>query len=241
MALNSSIEIPEGAHVPGERPSHHSLHIVYSFLIPDLREQLATLEGRVIDIGCGLQPYRSFLGPRVTEYVGVDRAGRFAAPDLEGDALELPVPDASFDAAISTQVLEHVTDPQRALREAARVLKPGGILVLTCPGTWPDHETPHDYFRFTRYGLQHLLRNAGFECQLVKAQGGVWAAVGQLLNLELSHRAPPFRWLIPLVNRLALHLDAGPAKQQMALNWVVRAKRVKGSRLALSAGLEQSA
>lgn len=225
MGLHSKIETPPGYSMPGEQPSGHYLHLVYHYLMADLREQLATLEGRVIDVGCGLQPYRHLLGPRVTEYVGVDRRGPFSAPDVEGDALRLPLPDASFDAGLSTQVLEHVTDPLAALRELARVLRPGATLVLTCPGTWPHHEIPHDYFRFTRFGLEHLLREAGFAPRIVRPQGGMWATIGQMLALELFHGGSRTQRFIPALNALAKRLDARGAREEMALNWLVRADR----------------
>ena len=102
------------------------------------------LEGRVVDVGCGLQPYRKLLGSKVTEYVGVDRAGPLCRPDVEGDALSLPFEDATFDALMSTQLLEHVVDPRKALAGMARVLKSGAPVVLTAPGTWPEHEVPYD-------------------------------------------------------------------------------------------------
>jgi len=226
MALGSAIDVPSGYEMPDEKSWRHPRHLVYRYLIPDLREHLAVLEGRVVDVGCGVQPYRQFLGPKVTEHVGVDRRGNFSCPDIEGDALNLPFPDASFDAALSTQVLEHVADPQRALHEVARVLRPGGTLILTCPGTWPHHEAPYDFFRFTRFGLEHLLQQAGFTAVVLKPQGGMWASIGQLLNLELPGRGLVARWfLVPLVNLLARGLEARGARQEMALNWFVRAVR----------------
>src|SRR5262249_41741994 len=145
------------------------------------------LEGRVLDIGCGLQPYRKLLGPMVTEYVGLDRVSPFAVPDVEGDARALPFGDRSFDSVLCTQVLEHVVDPRATLREIGRVLRSGGRLVLTCPGTWPAHEVPHDYWRFTRWGLEHLFDEAGFASYAIRAEGGTWATIGQMLNLELAH------------------------------------------------------
>lgn len=224
MALNRVIALPPGYDPPGFKPRSHSRHLTYQRLIADLQEHLATLEGRVLDVGCGVQPYRAFLGPNVTEHVGIDRTGAFAQPDLEGDALNLPVPDACFDAALSTQVLEHVPDPQRALRELARVLRPGGTLILTCPGVWPHHEEPYDFYRYTRFGLEHLLKEAGFRIMELKAQGGFWATIGQMLCLEVTRW--PLRWVwVPLVNTMAGLLDNRSTRQELALNWFVRAVR----------------
>src|SRR5262249_33479426 len=143
-----------------------------------LEEVLSSCEGRVLDIGCGMQPYRHMLGERVTEYVGVDRVGELTRPTIVGTAEALPVPDGSFDVVLCTIVLEHVVDPREVLAEARRVLGPGGRLVLTVPSVWPAHEMPHDYWRFTRSGLEHLMREFGFEGD-VEPLGGLWAVVGQ--------------------------------------------------------------
>ena len=75
--------------------------------------------------------------------------------------MDLPFGDRSFETVFSSQVLEHVPEPWRMVEDMARVLKPGGHLILTAPHIWGLHEVPHDYFRFTSYGLQHLARRAG--------------------------------------------------------------------------------
>ena len=222
MALDTLIVAPAGYEMPGDRPVEHYLHLHYGPIWRDLTRELARLHGRVLDVGCGLQPYRKLLGSGVTSYVGLDRAGPFSRPDVEGDARLLPFPDRSFDAVMSTQVLEHVIDPGASLREMARVLAPGGRLVSTCPGTWPAHEIPHDYWRFTRWGLEHLLANAGFEHVTVGAQGGTWATIGQMVNLEIQHH-PRWHRFIPAINRLARRLEATGAREELVMNWIVTA------------------
>ena len=189
-----------------------------------LRERLATCEGRVLDIGCGLQPYRPLLGPSVTEYVGVDRPGPLANPSVVGTAEELPFKDDAFDVVLSTQVFEHVEDPARALREAARVLRPEGRLILTVPGVWPTHEAPHDYWRFTRYGLLHLLETHQLVVDELLELGGLWSTVGQMINLELQ-RFFALRHAVPLVNVLCACLDRLKKRQDLVMNWLVDAHR----------------
>jgi SAM-dependent methyltransferase len=223
VALDTHITIPDGYEMPGDRPPSHHLHLHYRPIWRDLCTELPALTGRVLDVGCGLQPYRALLGTLVTEYIGLDRPGPYAAPDVEGDARSLPFPDHSFDGVMSTQVLEHVVDPAATLREIARVLRPGGRVVLTCPGTWPAHEVPHDYWRFTRFGLQHLFASTGFDAVSIRPQGGTWSTLGQMLNLELHHHRR-VRRLIPLVNRAARSLERRGAREELVMNWLVTAQ-----------------
>jgi SAM-dependent methyltransferase len=184
-----------------------------------LERTLSSCEGRVLDIGCGLQPYRHMLGPRVVEYVGVDRIGELTRPTIVGTAEALPVPDASFDVVMCTMVLEHVIDPRKVLAEARRVLAPNGRLVLTVPGVWPTHEAPHDYWRFTRFGLEQLMREFGVVGELVSL-GGLWAVVGQMAVLALS----PIRVmceLVPFINVVASWLDRIGSREDLTLAWMI--------------------
>jgi SAM-dependent methyltransferase len=178
----------------------------------------------VLDIGCGLQPYRAFLDGDRVEYVGLDRPGPLSAPTVIGSAESLPFEAHSFDAVISTQVLEHVPDPRGALLEAVRVLRPRGTLVVTVPGVWPAHEVPYDYWRFTRHGLESLLARCGIEPAIVQPLGGLWSSVGQMVNLELQ-RGQFSRELVPLVNVAARWLDRRGAHEDLALAWLATGVR----------------
>lgn len=109
--------------------------------------------GLTLDLGAQAGPYASLFPRRV----GLDL---HAAPGIAvvGDARHLPVRTDTFDVVVCTEMLEHVQEPQAAVDEMWRVLKPGGMLVLTTRFLFPIHDAPHDYFRFTKYGLRHLLR-----------------------------------------------------------------------------------
>jgi SAM-dependent methyltransferase len=196
-----------------------------------LERALSSCEGRVLDIGCGMQPFRHMLGPRVDHYVGVDRPGELTRPTIVGSAEALPVPDATFDVVMCTMVLEHVVDPRKVLAEARRVLAPGGRIVLTVPGVWPTHEAPHDYWRFTRFGLEELMREFEVEGELVPL-GGLWAVVGQMAVLAMS----PIRVvqeLVPFVNVLASWLDRIGSREDLTLTWMIDG-RVRSPSLRLS-------
>jgi len=190
-----------------------------------LRRALAEIDGDVIDVGCGQAPYRPMLSSGVRRYVGVDRSGVpvEGIELIDGDAHALPVPDKSFDAAVSFQALEHMERPGACLREMARVLRPGGRVVVTVPGVWTLHEAPRDFWRFTRYGLLELAREAGLVEVKLTALGGLWSSLGQMANLELE-RNRIGRELIPLVNLTCRALDRR-ARGELVLNWMLEARR----------------
>ncbi len=142
--------------------------------------------GFLLDVGCGARPYAPLAEQNGCRYLGVDLAlSAVPPPDVCADSARLPFHDGTFDTVLSTQVLEHVPDPFAMVREAARVLKPGGYLVLTAPQVWPLHEEPYDYYRYTRYGLEHLVRNASLEVVTITERGGGLLALAQLFAAML--------------------------------------------------------
>ncbi len=199
------------------------LHLHLAPLWDALTRELAELHGRVIDVGCGHKPYAPMMGRAVSEYIGVDREGPHATPDVVGDASQLPFPDGHFDAGVSFQVFEHVRDPLACVKELARVVKPGGTVLFTVPGVWPAHEVPHDHWRYTRNGLEALLVDAGLVDGELTPLGGLWSALGQMANLELDKRWWA-RALIPWVNLGARALEP-TAREELVLNWLVVARR----------------
>ena len=141
---------------------------------------------RVLDAGSGEGGHRAAF-PR-QRYVGVDLGigdsrWDYSKLDAIGDLSALPFRDGSFEASINITTLEHVRDPQRVLTEMGRALKPGGRLLLIVPHEWEEHQQPHDYFRYTRYGLEHLLRSAGFAEFDIRPVGGFFRLLSRrLLN-----------------------------------------------------------
>jgi len=111
----------------------------------------ADLSGRVLDVG--VQNPRRWMG---SGYVTLNEAGG----DITGTLLHLPFAAATFDAVVLTEVLEHCTDPFRAVAEVWRTLKAGGLLLVTSPFCWPWHGTVdyRDYWRFTHEGWALLLK-----------------------------------------------------------------------------------
>lgn len=168
--------------------------------------------GRLLDIGCGTKPYEEMARPYVEEHVGLDRADPFnklARVDVVGTAYEMPLDDATFDTAMSTAALEHLAEPEEALRECFRILKPGGKAIYTVPLFWHIHSPPWDYYRYTRFGLKHLFEKTGFEVIEINALSGFWATFGQLFVYYLARadRFAPIRYL-RLVTIAALPVQA---------------------------------
>lgn len=154
---------------------------------------------RVLDAGAGECRYaREFSHCR---YVAVDLAVGDADWDysrLDGvaDLARLPFRDGSFGAAINIVVLEHVRDPGAVLGELSRVLAPGARLLLAAPQEWGVHQAPHDYFRYTRSGLQWLLERAGFGDIEIEAGGGFFTLLGRRLLDSILYFQGGWRWLL---------------------------------------------
>lgn len=110
-------------------------------------------------------------------YVTFGEAETSTQEDTKGDLLALPFPDGVFDGVILTEVLEHCIDPRAAVAQILRVLKPGGLLLVTSPYIWPEHGIEgeyRDYWRFTRHGWEYLL--GAFE--LVSIEPCAWTPEG---------------------------------------------------------------
>jgi SAM-dependent methyltransferase len=138
---------------------------------------------RLLDVGAGEQPYLT------SDWAGSVHEGA-SRVDIIAPADDLPVDEGSFDAVVCTQVLEHVAEPADVLAELFRVLRPGGRLYITVPLAWEEHEAPYDFFRYTRFGLRHLLESAGFGEIVVEPRNDAFSTVAQLLrNLDAATNA----------------------------------------------------
>jgi len=159
----------------------------------------AHFSGKLLDIGCGTKPYRSMMAPLVAEHVGVDHAASLhdrSNVDLTGTAYAIPVVDGSFDCALCTSVLEHLEEPEQAVRECHRVLKPGGTAIYSVPFIWHLHEEPRDFFRFSKYGLRYLFEKVGFDLVEMRPLSGFFTTFGTLLSYYVCRlNRGPLRWL----------------------------------------------
>lgn len=163
------------------------------------------VSGTVLDAGCGFGPYRRLLEAAADRYESLDvRRGmedQTYVTDLQTMA---DVPSDHFDAVICSEVLEHLPRPADALAQIHRVLKPGGVLIVTVPYLSRLHDEPHDYYRYTRHGLRHLLASAGLQGVEIERIGSLFSFFGhQLTTLGVAGT-----WHLPVVRWIALVLSA---------------------------------
>jgi SAM-dependent methyltransferase len=184
--------------------------------------------GILLDLGCGEMPYRPVFAPRIARYVGADLP-RNPLADVHIDASgRVAMPDQSVDIVLSSQVLEHVPSPHDYLREAHRLLKPGGALLLSTHGYWMYHPDPTDYWRWTRDGLAREIEAAGFKVQSIRGvmnlataglqlfQDGVSPALPRLLH-------PAFFYVMNRAMAIVDRLGSDASRDRDASVFIVRA------------------
>lgn len=161
-----------------------------------IRDAAGFAGGDLLDVGCGDKPYESFFTGRVRSHVGVEYEETYQGSlnatlgraDHVYNGRVLPFADAHFGTVLATQILEHVPEPHELFREMARVLAPGGHLILTVPFSFRVHSEPFDFHRFTPYALENLARANGLEVARLVPRGGVWLVIGQKLASHMALR-----------------------------------------------------
>ena len=134
------------------------------------------VNGLVLDLGSADSPYRKYFSNLVTCDI---RAGD--GVDVVADAHCLPFEDDKFDCIICTEVLEHLHSPAAAISEMKRILKPGGMLILTTRFVFPIHDAPNDYYRYTKYGLKFLFSD-GWNIIDLRAEAGTQKTLAILIQ-----------------------------------------------------------
>ena len=109
---------------------------------------------KILDIGSGGSSYDRFFPNRIALDLDPKRK-----PDIVGDALNLPFKDDEIESILSVDVFEHLKDPFKAISEMKRVLKKGGEIVFVTRFIFPIHDSPNDFWRFTKYGLHELFKD----------------------------------------------------------------------------------
>jgi SAM-dependent methyltransferase len=161
----------------------------------------------VIDFGCGTRPYEELFAGRVSRYIGADLGDNPRADVVASPGQPLPLPTGCADVVLSTQVLEHVIDVDGYLAECRRLLKPGGVLLLSTHGFWTYHPYPTDVRRWTFRGLQMEIEKHGFAVEALRGCLGPLAYTTQLrlqlLRGALSRAGKPAWPVIAALSTLA--------------------------------------
>jgi SAM-dependent methyltransferase len=147
-------------------------------------------EKTVIDIGCANQWPKQHLG-KECQYIGIDypeTADQWykTKPNVYSDASGLPIPDNSADVVLLLDVLEHLKDPDVALKEIHRILCKQGILIIQVPYLYPLHDEPRDFQRYSKYGLERLAGKHGFFIKECHSSGHPVVTSALMANLAIS-------------------------------------------------------
>jgi SAM-dependent methyltransferase len=194
----------------------------------------------ILDIGCGEKPYLPFFAAHAKSYRGFDFVPGPLVDDV-GAAESLPYDDASFDVALCTQVLEHADDPPAVVREMRRVLRPGGLGLLSTHGVFVFHPDPppdRDYWRWTHAGLARVFHSAGGWSELDVQAGGEYFTcmcllLCRLLGWPLGALPQAVRgavyaclnWAAPALDRRLPESLRVPNPNSLAANYLVVARR----------------
>ncbi len=188
-------------------------------------------KGRLLDLGCGNAPLYGIYRELVTEVTCLDWSASEhsshhvdVTADLNGP---LPLDDGAFDTILSTSVLEHLRRPEVALDEVFRVLAPGGTAIIAAPFLYPIHESPHDYYRYTKFCLVDMCAECGLDLVELQEFGGRAEVVCDLMSKMLGGTP----WLCrPFVSTCQLGLRAtrrwrGGSAESFPLGYCLAARK----------------
>ena len=154
----------------------------------------ANARGRLLDLGADKAPLYGLYRPLVDEVTCVDWSRSLHGTDYLDATADLndgiPFPDARFETVLSSSVFEHLRRPRFAFEETARVLAPGGALILHVPFYYWLHEEPHDFYRFTEHGLRDLATGAGLTVESIETTGGGMYVLADLVARTLGPAKP---------------------------------------------------
>jgi len=174
--------------------------------------------GKLVDLGCGKVPLYAAYRDLSTSWVCVDWGKALQENiylDYECD-LGQPLPFASgeFNTVILSDVLEHLSKPESLWYEMARILTPGGKVIMNVPFYYCIHAAPFDFFRYTEYALQYFAQSAGFTVVLLKPMGGVPEILADLLAKMFNLIPWPGKYLAIITQRAcSLFIKTGLGKK----------------------------
>ena len=206
-------------------------------LLKHLKELSSQMTGKMLDVGCGNKPYTSLYSVR--EYVGleidspVNRKKNIADKFYDGNAL--PFKNDTFDSVVSTQVFEHVPNPDELLDEVFRVLRVNGLFLISVPFVWDEHEQPYDFTRYSSFGIRAILERHGFEILELRKTVDDIRIVFQILNAYIYKKTLVKSNVVNLLTRVCLNAPVNcigevlswftPSNSDLYLDNIVLAKK----------------
>jgi SAM-dependent methyltransferase len=177
-------------------------YLVRRRLLQAIKGSAFLLKGKLLDVGCGSKPYKSLF--TVDEYIGMDFQGEGHSHeneeiDIYYNGKNIPFENETFDSIFSSEVFEHVFNLHELLPEINRVMKPGALILITCPFAICEHEVPNDYARYTSFALKHLFEKNGFEIVQQGKTGNNVETVFQLWNMYIHQHITPYLRKIPVI------------------------------------------
>jgi SAM-dependent methyltransferase len=215
-------------------PFHHARKSLHRHIL-SFADQIT---GKTLDVGCGQKPYEKKFAS--IEYIGLEvdtlEARENKKADYFYDGSTFPFDDLHFDSVVSNQVFEHVFIPDIFLSEVNRVLKIDGILLMTVPFIWDEHEQPYDFGRYSSFGMKYLLKKHNFEIVSYEKSLNDIRIIFQLINaylykvIKIDNKwirfllLTPFFAIFNILGELAYRLF--PKNDDMFLDNIIVAKKI---------------
>lgn len=176
---------------------------------------------KILDAGAGRLAYKNLIKKYVKSYISSDFSKTHKDLDVVCDIEKMSFKNSEFDVVFCSQVLEHVPHPHQALKEINRVLKKNGVAIITVPLLGYIHNAPHDYFRYTKYGLQVLAQENGFDVIKLEEVGGLFSFLGYVRSTFFM----PF-FMLPVFGGFIFFANYILARMDILLDEIFRNKQV---------------
>lgn len=159
---------------------------------------------KILDVGCGRRSYEKFID-KSNNYIGLEvdlenkETNKLADEFYNG--IDLPYENDHFDILLCMQVLEHAIDSEKLISEFYRVLKPEGIVYITVPFIWGEHEIPYDFRRYTSFGIKKSLEDAGFKITTFSKECIGSDLLKMIIKSEMTNYDYEYRQDIPPIEK----------------------------------------
>ena len=212
-------------------------YIARKALLESIKELGNNISGKTLDVGCGTKPYEKYFIS--SEYIGLEIETtvhrEVSKADFFYDGTKFPFNNNEFDSIVTNQVFEHVFNPDSFLNEINRVLKKNGILLLTVPFVWDEHEQPYDFARYSSFGIKSVLEKNGFEIIDQRKTVTNFGVIIQLINgyiYKMTVRNSLIRQIVTVLVMFPLNVfgiilsKILPSNKDLYLDNIILAKKV---------------